>query len=361
MSRRLFHTAIAVALVALLVGSSIRAMPVQAGPAADQIAVLEARVDAQDVLIADLRARVTALEVSPSPSASTSSSPQPTSSSTASPTPSVVPSSTPSSTPTASPTPTAGPTPTPPPTPTPTPVVTPPPGSSLPTVDPQGWRRIYATDFPGTVAEGQFPGAFAPNLGAYPLGWTDTSKNGRYDPGIISVHDGVMDLFVRTTNGVHRVAAPTVTPNGVSNYLSGRYEIRFKIDSMRGYKTAWLLWPQSNTWPRDGEIDFPERNLDSTSVSAFMHRQGATAGSDQFGVTVPYSISGWHTAVIEWKAGVSCEFFLDGASIGRTTTRVPNTPMHWVIQTETQLSGGAPADSVQGHVLIDYLVMWVPS
>jgi hypothetical protein len=34
--------------------------------------------------------------------------------------------------------------------------------------------------------------------------------------------------------------------------------VRFKTDSMHGYKGAWLLWPASEVWPRDGEIDFPE-------------------------------------------------------------------------------------------------------
>ena len=41
---------------------------------------------------------------------------------------------------------------------------------------------------------------------------------------------------------------------------------------MDGYKVAWLLWPKSGVWPRDGEIDFPEADLIGT-ISAFMHRQ----------------------------------------------------------------------------------------
>jgi hypothetical protein len=32
--------------------------------------------------------------------------------------------------------------------------------------------------------------------------------------------------------------------------------------------------------------------------------------------------------------------------------------MHWVIQNETTLSGFVPADSVSGHVLIDWVAVW---
>jgi len=40
--------------------------------------------------------------------------------------------------------------------------------------------------------------------------------------------------------------------------LYGRYAIHFKADPVPGYKTSWLLWPDSEKWPQDGEIDFPE-------------------------------------------------------------------------------------------------------
>ena len=63
-----------------------------------------------------------------------------------------------------------------------------------------------------------------------------------------------------------------------------------------GYKTAWLLWPRSEVWPRDGEIDFPEGDLDST-IHGFVHRQGATSGSDQYAVSTSATYTSWHTAV----------------------------------------------------------------
>ena len=35
--------------------------------------------------------------------------------------------------------------------------------------------------------------------------------------------------------------------------------------------------------------------------------------------------------------------------------------MHWVLQTETQLSGGAPSDSAAGHVYIDWVTAYARS
>jgi hypothetical protein len=42
----------------------------------------------------------------------------------------------------------------------------------------------------------------------------------------------------------------------------------------------------------------------------------------------------WHTSVVESTAS-ACTFILDGTVIGTATRRIPNTPMHWVLQSET--------------------------
>jgi hypothetical protein len=48
---------------------------------------------------------------------------------------------------------------------------------------------------------------------------------------------------------------------------------------------------------------------------------------------------------------------LDGAEVGRTTERIPNTPMHWVLQTETSLKVSTP-NSTRGNVQIDWVAAW---
>lgn len=216
------------------------------------------------------------------------------------------------------------------------------------------WQLVSRTDFNTAAVEGTFLSKY-PNWYAYAKGSHDTSGRGMYDPGIVSVHDGVLDAYIRTTNGVHRIAAFGPRFGTSNSQLYGRYEVRARVDSMHGYKGAWLLWPKSEVWPRDGEIDFPEGVYDS-SISAFMHRQGATSGSDQAAYSAGVTWNQWHTYVIEWTPSV-VRFIVDGRLIGAPVTRIPNTPMRWALQTETTLSY-APANTVQGHVLIDYAAVW---
>lgn len=147
-----------------------------------------------------------------------------------------------------------------------------------------------------------------------------------------------------------------VLANRATNQLYGRYAFRFRADAIVGYKGAWLLWPTFEVWPRDGEIDFPEGDFDR-SIDGFVHRQGTSSGSDQAAFSTGAPWTTWHTAVIEWMPG-SVQFFLDGASVGRTTDRVPNTPRHCQIQNETRIVSTAPAASSAGHVTIDWVAVW---
>ena len=230
-------------------------------------------------------------------------------------------------------------------------------GEPVPSADLPGFKQVFSDDFSTDVPLGQFPSAVASTWWAYPTTFQDTSKNGTYDCArVCSVADGVLKLHLHTAGGLHRVAAPVpklpgstpLPPYGVpSGQLHGRYSVRFKADPVPGYKTAWLLWPDSDVWPRDGEIDFPEGNLDGT-IGAFLHRQDATVGWDEEHLVTDTSYVSWHTATTEWTAQ-AVRFLLDGEVILTSTQRLPSTPMHWVLQTETQQGVPPPPDSAQGR------------
>ena len=234
------------------------------------------------------------------------------------------------------------------PTPPPAPINT----NAMPVGNLTGWTQVFADDFTKTAPLGSFLSTYGSTWGAYPSPWSDTSRNGRYDPAkTLSAANGLLDIYVHTEAGIHYVAAPTPK---LPTMTYGRYSIRFQSDSVAGYKTAWLLWPDDGMWPAHGEIDFPEGNLDQ-NISAFAHWASPTGGQDAFSTTATYAT--WHTATTEWTPG-KITFLLDGKVIGTSTKLVPSAPMHWVIQTETQLSGGAPADSAAGHVRIDWVTAY---
>lgn len=236
-------------------------------------------------------------------------------------------------------------------------------GVAPPVGNMHGWRQAFTDDFTENVPVGQFPAAMSSTWGDYPDGWKDTTGNGTYEPTkVVSVHNGVMNLFLHTVNGTHMVAAPypkipgATGPDGGTTY--GIYEVRFKAQRAVGYKTSWLLWPDSNDWS-DGEIDFPEGYLNS-SVTGYTHQLGASpATHETFHSSVLYG--GWHTATVEWTTN-SITFLLDGKVVGSSTNKafIPDTPMHWVLQTETQTSGGPPSDTASSNVQIDWVAAWVP-
>jgi beta-glucanase (GH16 family) len=232
-------------------------------------------------------------------------------------------------------------------------------GQAMPRGDLPGWRQVFTDDFTTDVRLGRFPAAVSDKWAAYDDGWPDTSRNGKYLPSrVVSVHDGMMDLHVRTDGGTHMVAAPlprTAGPGPQGGLLYGRYVVRFRADAIPGYKVAWLLWPDSENWA-DGEINFPEGSLTGT-VAGFVHYKGEPTKQKAF--PVPAFFTSWHTAAIEWRPG-EVAFFLDGLPVGtfRSRAEVPDTPMHWVLQTETNLEGRRPAATAQGHVQIDWVAVY---
>lgn len=251
-----------------------------------------------------------------------------------------------------------------------------PPGSSpsgvpMPVGDLPGWRLVFADDFTTNVPLGSFPEAVSDKWGTYPYPWKGTPTWATYDPHrTTSFHDSMMDIWLHTVGTEHLIAAhepkvaiPGGDPNAEATYqqLYGRYAIRYRTDAITGYKPSWLLWPVSETWPRDGEIDYPEQgNFSDSSVYAFMHRQGGVSGGDQDAYSSSnYDTTKWHTAVIEWLP-TRCTFLLDGVKIGESTSRIPNTPMRYVIQNGGS-SDTVPPDTTQGHIYIDWLVVYAPA
>lgn len=257
----------------------------------------------------------------------------------------------------------------------------------MPTVDPAGMTLVFQDDFTsyGDVAVGQFPAATGGRWGGYGATAQDTSGNGNYVMAkTCSIINGVLDIRVwsELVSGVQKSYGaapwpiipgnqPTGTINGITysgvavraNIYYGQIEFAFRCAvAAPGWKTAWLLWPDNGDWPKNGEIDFPEGSLNGTdTIHAFHHRQDATTGSDQdsrnSGVIYADSAHTWHTGKIVWKPNF-LEFWLDGVRLGATiTSRVDAQPMHWVFQTETQLSGGPPPIGSDGHMQIDWIRM----
>jgi hypothetical protein len=248
-------------------------------------------------------------------------------------------------------------------------------GVPMPLGNLPGWKQVFTDNFTTSVPLGGFSGcvdrssimsstcaglpkSVAAKLWAYPDGWRDNHTGTYYPSKVLSIHNGVLDYYLHTSGNTHMVAAvePKI-PGGIrgNGMQYGAYAIRFKSTLIAGYKTAFLLWPDSEKWPTDGEIDFPEGNLNSV-VGAAMHFQGGTSLRSQNAYVSKATYATWHTAVIEWTP-TECRFILDGRTIGTSVAAIPDTPMHWVLQSET-VRGPAPADNIAGHIYIAWITAY---
>lgn len=225
-------------------------------------------------------------------------------------------------------------------------------GQPMPVGDLPGWKQVFRDDFTTDAARGSFPGPYASKWTGYD-GFTDGYGTGNYRNSAISTTGGVMDVYLRTENGKAITAAPSpIVTAPWQGQTYGRYTMRFRSDSLPGYKMASLLWPVSDNW-NQGEIDFPEGGLDST-IYAFNHCLNHPA-DNCFWAASGTPFTGWHTATLEWSPN-RITFILDGRTLGTTTTSVPTAPLRWVLQLQT--GPDRPAATVAGHVQFDWVAVY---
>lgn len=206
------------------------------------------------------------------------------------------------------------------------------------------FRESFAQDAPAGTFLDRYPG-----FSAYPYPWRCTDKIGKYDPtSTLSVKSG--KLNVRLWTDPERgplVSAPY--PKLPHDLVYGRFITRMRADLASHYKIAILLWPWSDRWPDDGEIDFPECDLDGSSPTGFVHHADSRGGQDVLPTRV--KLTDWHVYEINWRK-TRVVLKVDGVEIGRSTTKVPSTPMRWMLQCETT---GRPDPGVEGRVQFDWV------
>lgn len=229
-------------------------------------------------------------------------------------------------------------------------------GQPMPSIAPAGWSRVFSDDFTTDIPSGQFPQATNGKWGAY-NGFSDSSGNGYYNDDILSVSDGSLNMGLKVVDGVAQSAAPSPhlqTGGSWGGMPYGRYAVRFKVDDgLSGWAAAWLLWSDTNTWA-EGEIDFPEGELDG-NIKGFNHCVGNPSQNCQYASTNTPFAGGWYTAVIEWKPG-SLKYILNDSVVLNATTSVPTASMHWVLQTETAY-GKIPVATANGAIKIDWVTI----
>jgi hypothetical protein len=102
-------------------------------------------------------------------------------------------------------------------------------------------------------------------------------------------------------HGTYNRSTGEILGAGMASRISqkyGRWELRAKVDSGRGYSAAALLWPTNENWPTDGEVDiFEIPNADRKKVFQVVHN-GVRNNTGQNNILM--DATQWHTYAIEW-------------------------------------------------------------
>jgi beta-glucanase (GH16 family) len=144
-------------------------------------------------------------------------------------------------------------------------------------------------------------------------------------PEAISQSDGT--LKITATGDISGGMAQT------KGQLYGRWEFRARTDLGRGFGSAILLWPDSEKWPQDGEIDIMEVPGEKRDLAHFVVHWGPDGTDNMNGTAVPGDFSKWHTFALEWLPN-RITWYVDGVKKYENTDKaaIPKTPMHLTIQ-----------------------------
>jgi hypothetical protein len=221
---------------------------------------------------------------------------------------------------------------------------------------------VLAQDFGTDAATGSFASKY-PGWAGYD-GNTSGASGTTWNSGTtMSVAGSVLRMRNWVSGGKAQAGALTPIVPGTGNWYQqaqtyGKYVVRFKADSVKGFKVAWLLWPTSNNW-NEGELDFPEANLDGT-VNWSAHNVRGNPADQTWGATGTRMADGaWHTATTTWEPG-KVSYELDGTVMKTVTdaTFLPTAPMRWALQNETSTDGTKPASNADGSVYVDWVAQY---
>jgi beta-glucanase (GH16 family) len=182
------------------------------------------------------------------------------------------------------------------------------------TVDGAEWQLVDSFDFDGTTLDTKVWNPYN-SIGGF--------GNGFRRPSAITVEDGKLRITARKniTGGMgHR-----------KDQRYGRWEFRARTEPGRGYSSAILLWPESESKELDGEIDMMEVPREQRDAAHFVLHWGQQ--NNIIGGRVDADFTQWHTFAMEWLPD-RITWYVDGVKQweNRDKQVIPRNPMHLTIQ-----------------------------
>ena len=206
-----------------------------------------------------------------------------------------------------------------------------------------GWTMIAHDEFDGDELDKDH---WSPYKGK------TTDDVGQHDPDNLTVSGGTLKLTSRgdTSAGM--------AWDGDQQY--GRWEARVRSQQGDGYGPVMLLWPESEDWPEDGEIDIMELPKGDRTKAHFTVHWGDDNKQDVASVTGDFTQ--WHTFAVEWTPDHIIGY-MDGVEFYRNEDKDANPPgpMHFVLQQDIGPYGNdwIPAPDASTPATVTFETDWV--
>jgi hypothetical protein len=200
---------------------------------------------------------------------------------------------------------------------------------TLPAVPGHTWKLIKRDDFDGTELDDADWNVYDDPA---------TNDVSRWSPDNVTVADGELRITGRgkDPSGAGNEAGGLCWCRTGGNRTYGMWRVRARLEPSLGYGQAFLLWPTSERWPQDGELDFAEiPKTWKDEVYGTIH-WGDPHESD--GASLRADLAQWRTYTVVWRPGL-VRFYLDDtmfydSSAARRDVEVPDKPMHLALQIE---------------------------
>jgi hypothetical protein len=222
------------------------------------------------------------------------------------------------------------------PAPTPTPAATPSPSSTAADLKPLAqdpdmpWGTPLRTEnFVGPLDPALWNTYEAVTKEPYPT----SAKNTSVAKGVLRL-DGKLDGPTKDRSKYRDQGAGIAS---TLNQVYGRWEARIKVDPGKGYGVAMTIWPHSNVWPRDGEIDVMEsHDAARATLENTIHNGAKNLISIKH---IKGRWTGWHVYGVDWEP-TYLKYYVDGKLTYTVTDPklIPRTPMHATLQIGVECS-----------------------
>lgn len=179
--------------------------------------------------------------------------------------------------------------------------------------------------------------------------WTVYNSPGHAGNGIRSPQQVTVDGSKMVINGT-----PDGTTAGVgakfANQKYGRWEIRAAGSGDNEYHLVSILWPDSENWPCEGEVDYAETTGD-WSLIKFFHHYGCS--NSQTSGTKILDVSQFHNYAVDWSPSGTVGY-IDGVKWFEDydPTHQPPASMHQTLQLDW-FPDGTPDGA--GEMRVDWI------